>query len=137
MSLTARKFNKLVEKAKKDEDVLVRSTHESAVLYGVSYKDMSRIRSKVRFIVGTVKSVEHLRELDKKRRINRIERNLQGVNETYPGMLAYIYTGEVLAAIGRKYNISRQRVHQIKTQLDELIEEKGLVYVRHNVIYKK
>lgn len=129
-SLSDQQVKKLVNKCLTDDQILVRPTGESAALYGITYEQMLLIRKNVRTELGRKNKVSYLRKKATEKKIYRIINSLQNANRKYLGIIRHIYEGANLSALGRKYGIKRQRVHQFKDKLKEIRDEKGYDFLQ-------
>lgn len=129
-------IKQVINKCLEDELILVRPAEESAKLYGVPYKKMLFIRRLVRFELGRKHGISYIREKDAERQVYRILRSLKNADDKYPGMLREIYEGGVLAAIGRKFGMQRQRVHQYKDKIETVLNTRGQKFLI-DFIYKE
>jgi len=108
-----------------DDLLLVRPIKESAKLYGVSEEQMTLIRKKARMTLGTEHKVAYLRQKRLEKRSYRTLNSLRSADKKYPGIVQSIKEGANLSMLGRKYDLKRQRVHQFKVKMAEVLEERG------------
>ncbi|MCD4657311.1 MAG: hypothetical protein K8S87_07180, partial [Planctomycetes bacterium] len=66
--------------------------------------------------------------------------SLRELSKKYPGLIQDILEGYSISDLGREYNLSRQRVHQIKVKLKEVLKAQGEKFLFdffiENEIYK-
>ena len=132
-----KRFNEIKAKCLAESELfLTRSIRESATKYKVSYEEMMHIRKEVRREVGSKRGgVQDLRDIEKEKDVRRKVDILSDANIRYPGVVSAVYEGGNLAELGRKYGLTRQRVHQFKVFINALLATKGAIFVS-DLVYK-
>jgi len=123
--LSEERVKDVMQECLSDELLLVRPIKESAALYRVTIEQMTLIRKKSRVILGTEHKVAYLRKKRSEKRSYRTLNSLRDADKKYPGIVQSIKEGANLSMVGRKYDLKRQRVHQFKVKVFEVLEERG------------
>lgn len=106
-------------------------------MYGLSNREMDYIKRLVRTAVGSKRGgVQELRDVAKEKEVRRKLEVLIDANIKYPGIVRGLYEGTPMAELGRKYGISRQRVHQFKLGFNIVLNRKGTEFIQ-SFIYKE
>jgi len=127
--LSEERVKRVMQDCLTDELLLVRPIKESAKLYNVSTEQMTLIRKKVRQTLGAERKVSYLRKKRDEKSSYRTLNSLRDADEKYPGIIQSIHEGANLSMLGRKFGLKRQRVHQFKVKVKEVLDERGDAYL--------
>jgi len=113
------KRQKKIATMKKDRMILVRPVTESIRLYQTNWQTVKEAqRQLVDEMLEAGEDVQAF--IESHRQVRSMRRTLVNAETRYPGILKMLLSGYTYQQIADRYEISRQRVHQLNQKLNEL-----------------
>lgn len=110
-----------------DPLILVRPERETVMMYNTHARLVKTVRFRMLQEKQANGEAVH-RMIREQKEIQRLTRSLQKAEEKKPGILENIVFEDNCSETAAKFGLTRQRVHQIKTNLERFAEIKRVKY---------
>lgn len=121
---TAQEIAQRIKKAKSDPNILGMGIVEAMRRYELNYASVIRVRNSVMEEKIVNGQAEDLLRINNSRELKRLRSRVLRAEHKFPLIHRRLVTEKNMSAIARDFNITRERVRQIKKQLEDFRGER-------------